>query len=826
MLNLNQLTIKTKLLVLTVVSLVGLALILSAVSISSSKDALLETSYNTLTSARDSKKAQIENFFAERVGDINVLARSASIRGILGDLEDFYDELKFDLKGDFPVKNKDFQRATKVHEEFFQGYMKDYGYYDIFVINSKHGHVIYSAAKESDYGANVKYGPLKDSGLGQAYKKAMELKRPVFIDMKPYAPSAGAPAMFLSTPVYFFGELEAVLVFQISDASINKIMQFRTGYGKSQEDYLVGPDKLMRSDSYLDPKGHSVKASFANPSTGSVDTEASSDALSGQKDTKVIIDYNGNPVLSAFSPLKIADDFSWAIISEIDEAEVLETPNAIQNMIIIVTLGVLAVILIIAILLINNLVVKRLNNFQKGLVGFFDYVNRKATNVEELETDSFDEIGLMAQVVNENIKMTKAALDEDRKVIDDTIQVLAEFEQGDLCQRVHANSSNPALQELTRLMNQMGENVEHNIDSVLDVLEQYSNYNYVNKVETNNIKEHLLRLANGVNSLGDSITQMLIDNKQNGLTLENSSNLLLKNVDTLNRNSNEAAAALEETAAALEEVTSNVSSTTHNVVEMSNHASEVTKSVQVGQSLANDTTRAMDEINAEVTAINEAISVIDQIAFQTNILSLNAAVEAATAGEAGKGFAVVAQEVRNLAARSAEAANEIKAIVENATGKANSGKKIADEMIEGYTGLNESITKTIELISAVETASKEQQTGIVQINDAINSLDRQTQENANIASQTQSIASQTDGIAKMVVQSADEKEFKGKYDVKAKNITSNTAVNTVAQKAPSIPKKVEKKTPEPTKNTISSKPNQPIKTVVSETSDDDEWASF
>ncbi|MCT7608932.1 methyl-accepting chemotaxis protein, partial [Aliarcobacter butzleri] len=92
---------------------------------------------------------------------------------------------------------------------------------------------------------------------------------------------------------------------------------------------------------------------------------------------------------------------------------------------------------------------------------------------------------------------------------------------------------------------------------------------------------------------------------------------------------------------------------------------------------------------------NDSISVIDQIAFQTNILSLNAAVEAATAGEAGKGFAVVAQEVRNLASRSAEAAKEIKAIVENATNKANQGKEIATNMIDGYKELNQNISQTI-----------------------------------------------------------------------------------------------------------------------------------
>src|SRR5574344_729166 len=128
---------------------------------------------------------------------------------------------------------------------------------------------------------------------------------------------------------------------------------------------------------------------------------------------------------------------------------------------------------------------------------------------------------------------------------------------------------------------------------------------------------------------------------------------------------------------------------------MSKLASNVTNSVTKGETLANQTTESMNEIDKEVNSINEAITVIDQIAFQTNILSLNAAVEAATAGEAGKGFAVVAQEVRNLATRSSEAAKEIKELVENATKKADLGKKISEDMIIGYKTLNEDIIKTI-----------------------------------------------------------------------------------------------------------------------------------
>ncbi|MDD4329650.1 MAG: methyl-accepting chemotaxis protein, partial [Aliarcobacter sp.] len=422
--------------------------------------------------------------------------------------------------------------------------------------------------------------------------------------------------------------------------------------------------------------------------------------------------------------------------------------------------------------LITRSITSSLSTFQDGLFSFFAYLNRESANVQLIKLDSQDEFGNMAKVVNANIQKTQKGIEEDRRLIDETINVLSEFEQGDLCQRLNISVSNPALMELKSVLNQMANNLEANIDNVLNILEQYSNYNYLNKIPTKDIKEHLLKLATGVNTLGDSITQMLVENKANGLTLEESSNILLSNVDKLNVSSNEAAASLEETAAALEEITSNIRNTTNNIAKMSILSSSVTKSSTNGEQLANKTTIAMDEINNQVNLINEAISVIDQIAFQTNILSLNAAVEAATAGEAGKGFAVVAQEVRNLAARSAEAAKEIKNIVENAKNKADEGKEIASHMISGYKELNENIQQTTNLISDIEMSSKEQLTGIEQINDAVNQLDQQTQQNAQIASQTHDIAVLTDEIAKLVVHDADTKEFLGKKEVKAKSLNT------------------------------------------------------
>jgi len=293
---------------------------------------------------------------------------------------------------------------------------------------------------------------------------------------------------------------------------------------------------------------------------------------------------------------------------------------------------------------------------------------------------------------------------------------------------------------------------------------------------------------------------MLKENKANGLTLEESSKVLLDNVDKLNVSSNEAAASLEETAAALEEITSNIRNNTQSIAQMSKISNDVTNSAKNGEELANKTTIAMDEINTQVNLVNEAISVIDNIAFQTNILSLNAAVEAATAGEAGKGFAVVAQEVRNLAARSAEAAKEIKDIVEKATIKANEGKQIATTMIE-----------------------KEQLTGIEQINDAVNELDIQTQQNASVASQTNDIALASDEIAKLIVEDANAKEFIGKDEVKAKtiskHITTTNKVNNEDNKTKSSNTTSSSNTNKTTKTKSETKENNSSK-------DDDEWESF
>ena len=391
---------------------------------------------------------------------------------------------------------------------------------------------------------------------------------------------------------------------------------------------------------------------------------------------------------------------------------------------------------------------------------FADFANGKQNEFNFNATSKNSNVNALLEKWKIKADDLDTRIKSDMKVMGEVVITMDKVEQGIYGCRVHSSTQRPMIATLKNTINKMLEAVNRDMNQLKSVLELYSNEDYRQTVNVGpKIKADMLEVMNSVNHLGNALSKAAKENLSNGQHLESNAATMTDSVNNLANKANQQAASLEETAAAVEEITSITRNNANNAAKMSELGKTVKKAVSNGSSLAGQTSVAMDEINTQVTSINEAITVIDQIAFQTNILSLNAAVEPATAGEAGKGFAVVAQEVRNLASRSAEAANEIKALVENASTKANEGKRVSDDMIKGYETLNTHFGETIHLIEDVSSASKEQMTGIEQINDAVTMLDRVTQENANESNSVAQIASDVSDMAQKLVSDASSKKF-------------------------------------------------------------------
>jgi methyl-accepting chemotaxis protein len=366
---------------------------------------------------------------------------------------------------------------------------------------------------------------------------------------------------------------------------------------------------------------------------------------------------------------------------------------------------------------------------------------------------------------------------EDQGINGEMLLLIEKISDGNLGDRINLTTSDPYIQYLANSFNKLSDKLQKDFNDMIVILKEYERGIYKKSLSENLMRDgEIKELIKGINSLKNSITVMLCENFKHGIELEKSSETLIDKMSHILEASGEQTKILNSASQEIALITQKAKQSDKNTKNMQSSSIKVKNSVSQGLEYASETVEAMDEINEATIAINEAINVIDQIAFQTNILSLNAAVEAATAGEAGKGFAVVASEVRNLAARSTDAAKTIKELVAKATEKTNEGKAISDYMINGYKELSGDIDNTIGLIEDTTQSVAEQVISINTLDQTLGLLSKHTQDYISIAHAANEVSTNVSDISRSISKIANVTEFDGK-DIILKNQISQEEIS-------------------------------------------------
>mgnify|MGYP003648442087 FL=1 len=520
------------------------------------------------------------------------------------------------------------------YDRFFTEYIQKYDYYDVFLINNK-GLIYYTQARESDYQTNILKGKYASSNLGDLIKEVKQSKSFSIADYKPYAPSNGEPAAFIAIPV---DGSDTIVALQLSSEGTNQIMGVREGMGETGESYLVGEDKLMRSDSYLDPEGHSLKASFAGTVTNNgADTEAVNLALNAQHGTKIIKDYNGNNVLSAFDSIKIGD-FSWIILSEIDESEAFSPVHQTVLFSVISIIVAAIVVVFIGVFFSRKIATPIIvaSNFAKKVAA-----GDLSSNIE---VNSHDEVGMLQVALH-------TMLENLRKMIGELSNVA-----------VQQGSTATELASVTE-------------QTSLAVTEQQA---------------QTIQVAAATTEMTETVKEIA--------STTASASLLCENIQRMAREGSENNDSTYNALVSLGEATKK---SAHEVTELKHNSEKIVN----------------------------VLGVIKKIADQTNLLALNAAIEAARAGEQGRGFAVVADEVRSLAKSTQESTMEVEVIIEAVVSASNAAVQAMTDNVGQTTQVQEiakkanlinsnvgkAVDEIFDMVVQIATASEQQATTIDEI---------------------------------------------------------------------------------------------------------------
>ena len=366
-------------------------------------------------------------------------------------------------------------------------YLNRFGFSDIFLIDNE-GTVVYSVAKEIDFATSLTKGPWKQTGLAEAYKETKNLKhgQVYFTDFSLYTPSYNKPSGFISTPVYkAFTKGKEVrlgtLVFQMPSDEISNIMNSEAGIGKLGESYLVGSDKLMRSDSALNPHSHSLINSFKYPKSGSMRTLSVEKALNNETGEHVI-DKFGNEVLSAYTPIKMGKHH-WGLITEMDTGEAFQSIVQLKIIIVVVTFCIVLLIMGMAFVFARKITTPILQLVQK-----MQSIQTNFNFSERMKVTTTDEIGQAAAAFNLMLESTQKALQE----VND---IMANISNGQFDSRVTAELSGD-LQELKDNVNGSANSVQTTMESLSFIMNAISNGDFKARLD-DTIKGELRDQVNG-----------------------------------------------------------------------------------------------------------------------------------------------------------------------------------------------------------------------------------------------------------------------------------------------------------------------------------------